>query len=64
MIIPGWWRVRQCKGCGGYFSYPSDLLIPNVVPSDDVVRAFAEQEGVPIFVEGAAPAKAVPAKAA
>lgn len=54
IIIPGLWRVRLCEGCGEFFSRPADLLIANVVPSDDVVRAFAEQEGVPVTVENAA----------
>lgn len=51
-IIPGFWKVRRCNECGEFFSGPGDLIVPNLIPSADVVRAFSEQEGVPVTVEG------------
>lgn len=53
MIIRGIWRIRRCDECGDVFSKPSDLVVSQAVPSDDVVRAFAEEEGVPVSVESA-----------
>ncbi len=57
-IIPGLWRVHRCDICGENYAGPEDLLISNLTPSADVVRAFAEQEGVPVVIENAPTAKA------
>jgi len=30
-VIGGWWLIRTCKYCGGYFAGPRDLVASNII---------------------------------
>lgn len=52
VILRGWRAIRRCVRCGEFFSRASDLIIPNLRPDAETVRAFAAAEGCAVMVEG------------